>query len=84
MEFMKMEDCPIPYLKLGYNSLFHFLRDIKEIKHSRDEFGNRVLVVEDERINHLNELIRNQKPLKVIEFYHSFNYLELLFTAAMD
>lgn len=77
-DYEEVEQCSIPYLKLGYNSLFHYIRDIKEIKYSTDNCGRPVLVVQDEKVNHLNDLIRNQKPAKVLlincKFLFPLNY----------
>ncbi|XP_051170710.1 maternal effect protein oskar [Leptopilina boulardi] len=63
-DYQEMEAASIPYLRMGYNSLFEYLREVKEIKYKKNKYGNTVLTVDDEKLNHLNELIKHQKPAR--------------------
>ncbi|XP_043470762.1 maternal effect protein oskar-like [Leptopilina heterotoma] len=63
-EFEEIEGRYIPYLKLGYNTLFDYLQDVKEIRYRKNYNGDIFLTVNDPKVNHLNELIKNQKPAR--------------------
>ena len=64
-EYIRLTGEEIPYLRLGYHSLFHLLRDIPEIISSRNDANEPVLVVKpNSKTQHLHELIQKQKDPK--------------------
>ncbi|XP_031781467.1 maternal effect protein oskar isoform X1 [Nasonia vitripennis] len=64
-EYKNLTDEEIPFYRLGYNSLFHFLRDFQDVRSDRNEEGAHVLVVKENQQNkHLMELIKKQKDPK--------------------
>ncbi|VEN60639.1 unnamed protein product, partial [Callosobruchus maculatus] len=55
----------IPYAKLGYNSLEHFLKSVPDTVHVKGNgFMATVLPVVSEKSKHINDLVTNQKVIK--------------------
>ncbi|XP_014212910.1 maternal effect protein oskar [Copidosoma floridanum] len=61
-EYRKIIGEEIPYLRIGYNSIFHLMRDIPEVKSIKNDTGAHVLIVEpNKKTEHLHRLIAKQK-----------------------
>ncbi|KAH0954274.1 hypothetical protein HN011_004449 [Eciton burchellii] len=60
-EFRNLVGEPIPYRRLGFSNLRAFLRTVKNLRITWNEFGEQALMIKDSKISHLNKLIRKPK-----------------------
>lgn len=60
-DYAKIVGESIPYLQLGFVSLYDFLRRQPDIYVARNEQGDYVYKVEDSKISHIQQLINKQK-----------------------
>ena len=72
-EYEMWEYEPIPYLRLGYNSLLNLIQSIKDIKVSKNSEGESVFVLKERKNKDFDDYARNQsfKPKIKVHFSSS-------------
>lgn len=60
-EFKQTVGEPIPYERLGFHSLSSLLREVDGLKTITGVYGDKILTVNDPKVNHIAELIKKQK-----------------------
>ncbi|XP_069700099.1 maternal effect protein oskar-like [Periplaneta americana] len=60
-EYEELVGEPIPYKRLGFQSLGGFISSVSQIKATRNEDGKTVLTLEDEKVAHITALVNKQK-----------------------
>lgn len=60
-EFKQTVGEPIPYARLGFHNLSSLLREVDGLKTITGICGDKILTVNDPKVNHIAELIKKQK-----------------------